>query len=147
LNQRTTGSPEQWLDGHGQALYRYAFVHTRDEHRAEDAVQETLLAALQARDRFAGGASIRTWLIGILRHKIADQFLREARERPLDQPDELAQDDCDPDDFFDESGSWKAGLADWGDPEQTLQNRQCPGHPAVWSRRLAQTPCPRIHTA
>ncbi|WP_296768837.1 sigma-70 family RNA polymerase sigma factor [Thiobacillus sp.] len=124
MNPHATGSPEEWLSEHGQAMYRYALVRTQDEHRAEEAVQETLLAALQARDRFAGGASVRTWLIGILKHKIMDQFRRDARERPLDQPDELAQDDFDPDDFFDESGSWKAGLADWGDPEQALQNRQ-----------------------
>ena len=54
-------SPEQWLDAHGDALYRYALVRLRDVHQAEEAVQETLLAALQARERFSGGASVRTW--------------------------------------------------------------------------------------
>ncbi|MBI5042073.1 MAG: hypothetical protein HZB57_13000, partial [Gammaproteobacteria bacterium] len=47
------GSPERWLDEHGSALYRYALVRTRDEHKAEELVQETFLAALQARERFA----------------------------------------------------------------------------------------------
>jgi hypothetical protein len=32
-------------------------------HKAEEAVQETLLAALPDRDRFFGGASVRTWLL------------------------------------------------------------------------------------
>jgi DNA-directed RNA polymerase specialized sigma24 family protein len=56
---------------HGNALYRYALSRLRDEHKAEEVVQETLLAALQARERFAGGATVRTWLIGILKHKIS----------------------------------------------------------------------------
>ena len=52
----------------------------RDEHRAEDLVQETLIAALEARDQFASGASERTWLIAILRHKAIDQLRRDRRE-------------------------------------------------------------------
>ena len=55
-----TGSPERWLDEHGSALYRYALLRLRDENKAEEMVQETLLAALQARARFSGGASVRT---------------------------------------------------------------------------------------
>ncbi len=87
-------SPEQWLDAHGDALYRYALVRLRDAHKAEEAVQETLLAALQARERFSGGASVRTWLIGILKHKILDQFRREARELNLgDSQAQAAEDD------------------------------------------------------
>lgn len=72
-------SPESWVDAHGSALYRYALVQLRDEHKAEESVQETFLAALQARQRFTGSASIRTWLIGILKHKILDQFRRGAQ--------------------------------------------------------------------
>jgi RNA polymerase sigma-70 factor (ECF subfamily) len=78
-------SPEQWLDEHGDVLYRYALLQFRDEHKAEEAVQETLVAALQSRDRFQGGSSVRTWLIGILKHKVLDQFRRESREAPLDE--------------------------------------------------------------
>ena len=51
-------SPEQRLDAHGDALYRYALVRLRDAHKAEEAVQETLLAALQARERSSG------WCVG-----------------------------------------------------------------------------------
>ncbi len=60
LNDRTPGSPETCLDEHGTALYRHAMALTRDPHRAEEAAQETLLAALQARERFAGNASVRS---------------------------------------------------------------------------------------
>jgi len=65
MNETALSSPDTWLDEHGAALYKYALVHTRDEHKAEEAVQETLLGALQARDRYSGGASAssntRSW--------------------------------------------------------------------------------------
>ena len=116
-------SPERWLDEHGAALYKYALVHTRDEHRAEEAVQETLLAALQARDRFTGSASVRTWLIGILKHKIMDMFRRDAREVALDEPDEVAE-EAALEDSFAPDGHWSARLADWGDPVKALESSQ-----------------------
>lgn len=118
-------SPERWLDEHGSALYRYALARVRDEHKAEELVQETLVAALQARERFAGAASLRTWLIGILKHKMLDQFRREAREVSLqdttssgDEEDRLIEDSFTPD------GRWSARLTDWGNPEQALEDRQ-----------------------
>jgi RNA polymerase sigma-70 factor, ECF subfamily len=119
------GSPERWLDEHGGALYRYALLRLRDEHKAEEAVQETLLAALQGRARFSGGASVRTWLIGILRHKILDQFRREAREVPLNEPWSVGDADDDPvGSSFVSDGHWSAMLSDWGDPHRVLENDQ-----------------------
>jgi len=51
----------------------------RDEALAEDAVQDALLAAVASMARFQGQSSLRTWLIGILNHKIQDVFRRETR--------------------------------------------------------------------
>ena len=45
-------------------MFAYAMMRLRDRHAAEDLVQETLLAALSASDRFERQASTRTWLIG-----------------------------------------------------------------------------------
>jgi RNA polymerase sigma-70 factor (TIGR02943 family) len=73
--------PQRWLEEHGDALYAYALAHTRNRDTAEDLVQETLLSALRAHDRFESGSAVRTWLIGILKHKIADHFRRRSRER------------------------------------------------------------------
>lgn len=73
--------PQEWLESHGDAMYRYALLRLKDQGRAEDAVQEALLAAIRSRDRFAGRASERTWLIGILRHKVADIIRGEIRSR------------------------------------------------------------------
>jgi RNA polymerase sigma-70 factor (ECF subfamily) len=60
-------------------MLRFARRRIRDEDLAEDAVQEALLAALASRDGFQGRSALRTWLIGILNHKIQDVFRRESR--------------------------------------------------------------------
>ena len=61
---------------HAEVLYSYALMRVGKKEIAEDMVQETLLAALQNWQSFAGNSSERTWLIGILRHKILDFFLQ-----------------------------------------------------------------------
>lgn len=117
--------PEEWLDVHGGALYRYALLRLRDEHKAEEAVQETLFAALQSRERYAGGATVRTWLIGILKHKILDQFRHEMREVSLDDPDDMAREDDEFDERgFSADGHWASKIAAWGDPDKALENGQ-----------------------
>jgi RNA polymerase sigma-70 factor (ECF subfamily) len=68
---------------HSGYLLRYARTRIRDEHRAEEAVQETLLAALEALPTYDGRATLRTWLTGVLIHKIHDLFRRNAREPEL----------------------------------------------------------------
>jgi RNA polymerase sigma-70 factor, ECF subfamily len=75
--------PAAWVDEHGDFLYNYALGQLRDKNNAEDAVQETFLAALKSRDRFKGDASERTWLVSILRHKICDHLRRKCRERTV----------------------------------------------------------------
>jgi RNA polymerase sigma-70 factor (ECF subfamily) len=64
-------------------LLRYARSRVRDDHLAEEAVQETLLAALESLDSFDGRATLRTWLTGILLHKIHDAFRRSVRDPSL----------------------------------------------------------------
>jgi|GEM_PF-1330471 len=53
------------LNDHRTILLRYALLQLHDEAVAEDAVQETLLAALQTGDSFRSDSALRTWLIGI----------------------------------------------------------------------------------
>jgi RNA polymerase sigma-70 factor (ECF subfamily) len=71
---------DKQLAEHLDYLRRFARSRMRDEDLAEEAVQETLLAALESGDRFAARAKLRTWLTGILLHKIHDEFRRGARE-------------------------------------------------------------------
>ena len=74
-------------------LMRFARTRIRDEHRAEEAVQETLLAALQCLPSYDGRATLRTWLTGILLHKIHDGFRRASREAEV--PDEETPEPAD----------------------------------------------------
>ncbi len=118
-------SPERWVEEHGNALYRYALVRVRDEHISEELVQETFLSALQARERFTGGSSARTWLIGILKHKILDQFRRDARMVAMDDDENSGYEDNSlVESSFSSTGRWSATLSDWGDPEQAMENGQ-----------------------
>ncbi|MBU1223074.1 MAG: sigma-70 family RNA polymerase sigma factor [Gammaproteobacteria bacterium] len=118
-------APEQWLEKHGSALYRFALARLRDPHKAEEVVQDTLVAALQSHARFAGGSSVRTWLTGILKHKIMDQFRHEARTSPLEAPERLSSENQDVDDeLFDANGSWRENVSDWGNPEDALERSQ-----------------------
>src|SRR5580698_885671 len=71
---------ERWVDEHGDYLFNFAFMRLRDPARAEDAVQETFLAALKGGSSFAGRSAERGWLVGILKNKICDHFRKVDRE-------------------------------------------------------------------
>ena len=103
-------------------LLRYASLQLRDPHAAEDAVQETLVAALAGEASFAGRSNLRTWLTGILKHKVIDAIRRQAREPVVsaEADEELA----DFDDLFTERGHWNERPAAWGDPDGALEQAQ-----------------------
>jgi RNA polymerase sigma-70 factor, ECF subfamily len=114
--------PATWVDEHGEVLYRYALVRVRRREVAEDLVQETLLAALNARDRFQKRSADRTWLIGILRHKLID-YLR-SRSRGLPGAEQKSHSDW-LDDLFDERGRWiNQPDPDAVRPEQLLEQQE-----------------------
>ena len=101
---------------------RYARSQLRNEAWAEDAVSDTLLAALQKPQSYAGTAQLKTWLVGILKHKLIDQLRRQCREATvLDRDD---SEDLD-EQLFDASGHWATAPADWSDdPQAALSQRQ-----------------------
>ena len=107
------------LEAHRQTLFRFAMLQLRNRTVAEDCVQETMMAAIQGAERFAGGSSVRTWLIGILKHKVIDHFRKAAREQPLDRgDDESSAEDLDA--LFREDGHYVDEPAEWINPEQAL---------------------------
>ena len=108
------------LQEHRPHLLRFALLQLRDTSAAEDAVQETLLAALQA--PFDGRSSVRTWLIGILKHKIVDHLRRQVREAPFADPAELSTADLEA--LFAEDGHYATQPGDWHDPDQALQQQR-----------------------
>ena len=105
------------------ALLRFARLQLRDDAAAEDAVQETLLAAVTSGGTFAGRAELRTWLIAILRNKIVDHIRRRAREPSIQAVDGEGE-DTDFDALFAADGHWADKPAEWGDPHQSLENKR-----------------------
>jgi RNA polymerase sigma-70 factor (ECF subfamily) len=98
-------------------LLRYASLQLRDPQAAEDAVQETLLAALAGKSGFAGRSNVRTWLTGILKHKIVDAVRRQTRETTSLSDEDFEQ-------LFDERGHWVEMPAAWPDPDGSLEQKQ-----------------------
>lgn len=117
---------EQALTAQRPLLFRYALLQLHDSQLAEDMVQETLLAAWQSSATFEGKAELRTWLIGILKHKMADHWRRCARETPLPELFHGDEDDgeSDEDDFFMANGHWNGGPKTWADPEASLKQQE-----------------------
>ena len=111
------------LERHRPYLLRFALPQLRDRSAAEDAVQETLLAALQGVERFSGQSTVRTWLIGILKHKIIDQIRKVSRERPLElSADESSAETLDA--FFLDDGHFLELPGEWDSPERALEERR-----------------------
>lgn len=65
---------ESWFQEHADGLFRFALLRINDREIAEDLVQETFLSAIKSKSSFEGRSSVRTWLVGILKFKIADHF-------------------------------------------------------------------------
>lgn len=119
----TAKNPHDWLNEHGDYLYRFALARLRDSHLAEDAVQETLLAAIRSAD-FAGKSAPRTWLTGILKHKIVDIIRKQITEAPVDDMSLYAADEDATDEFFNQRGHWADTPLTWPAAENALQQQQ-----------------------
>lgn len=99
-------------------LMRFANLQLKNTAWAEDAVSETLLAALERPQAYAGDSQLKTWLIGILKHKLIDQLRRHSREISTSTKD----DEADLDGLlFSADGHWRSEPQDWGDPEHSLR--------------------------
>jgi RNA polymerase sigma-70 factor (ECF subfamily) len=103
ISEDTNAVATNWVEAHGDYLFNFAIGQVRDTSVAEDLVQETFLAALKAQDNFSGRSSERTWLVGILRHKIYDHLRKTCRERAVRvDPLPAADDDA----AFEDSLAW-----------------------------------------
>jgi RNA polymerase sigma-70 factor (ECF subfamily) len=105
------------------ALLKIARLQLRNDAWAEDAVSETLIAALEGAGRFAGSAQLKTWVVGILKHKIIDQFRRAGREVSVEAAAEAAEVESF-DELFRADGHFAEPVPSWGNPEATLTETQ-----------------------
>ena len=91
---REKGRLEEWASFENEAwphhadLFRIAKWLVGDHHRAEDLVQETLLAALRSFHRFERGTNCRAWLIKILYHTLSKRRRSENRLRLVSDSEE-----------------------------------------------------------
>lgn len=108
-------------------MLRFARLQLRDDHLAEDVVQEAMTSALVGEKDFSGASAIKTWVFAILKNKIVDVIRQRARtvnvtslsqeEQSMDQSFEA---------LFKANEHWNpvARPNDWGDPENALRQRQ-----------------------
>ena len=122
MGDRKTYNPEEWVEQYGDYLYGFALARVQDPSTAEDIVQETFLAALNSLKNFKGRSSERTWLTGILKHKIVDYYRKKVKEQPVDDIEYHLE---TIDEVFDKNGQWKVKPAKWADdPQKFYEERE-----------------------
>ena len=122
MNQETL-DPTKWVDKYSDEMYRFALLRVKNEEHIDDILQNTILAALQAKDTFEGRSTEKTWLFGILKNKLMEYY-RETNNNhkyQLELKDEV--DPCESD--FNGKGHWQALPFSWGvDPENAVEKNQ-----------------------
>lgn len=115
---------EEQLVEHRVYLLRFARLQLRNDTWAEDVVSETLLAALSKPQSFSNRSQLKTWLVGILKHKVID--LIRINARTVTAPDTSSDEEADELDRlqFKADGHFAQSPNDWGSPDQSLQQAQ-----------------------
>ncbi|NCN84503.1 MAG: sigma-70 family RNA polymerase sigma factor [Sphingomonadales bacterium] len=107
-------------------MLRFARLQLGNDAEVEDAVQEALAGALKNARSFHGEAALKTWIIAILKNKLAD-ILRRRQKHPVGGID-LGNDDVANGypAAFNHKGRWHNASrpSHWGDPEAALNSRQ-----------------------
>lgn len=118
-------APERWVELHGDYLFRYAMMRLSDKTRAEDAVQETFLAALKGAKNFAGRSAEKSWLVGILKNKICDYYRKASREASFTDMDFYSDGENGQfvaDGLFKDSWIHELGPQEWSNPGASLDS-------------------------
>lgn len=112
--------PAEWVDEHGDYLFRYALSRLRDTESAEEAVQESFVAGLSALEQYSGRGTERAWLLGILKRKIVDLIRRRCKmTSALDSEDDISEH------LFKSNGSWKRDPRIFGRrPEEEMERAE-----------------------
>ena len=79
------------LLSHRAHLVRFAQRRLQDPALAEDAVHDVFEAVLRGRAAFAGASALRTWLTGVLKHKIVDLVRQRRAMHSLDDEADAAE--------------------------------------------------------
>lgn len=96
----------QLMQRHGTAVYRYCCAAVGDSVLADDIHQQVFIEAYRDLPSFAGRSTIRTWLLGIARHRVLDAAKRRKRAQSRVGPPiaaELPDPAADPGDSLDDA--------------------------------------------
>ena len=97
------------VDRYADCLYGYVRQRLAPStDLVDDIVQEVFMAALRGLDGFSGQSALRSWLLGIARHKVEDHYRRRLRDvgtvsefdddtLPIPEPSLTAEDRIDRD--------------------------------------------------
>lgn len=97
----------KWIEDYSDKMYSWAFYKTNNKESAEDLVQDTFLAAFRSYDKFEEKSNPKTWLFGILNHKIADYFRKAYEQKVVNESSRNSEaGKAFLDTFFDADGSW-----------------------------------------
>jgi RNA polymerase sigma-70 factor (TIGR02943 family) len=113
--------PKNWVDLYADMMYRFSLVRVKDSEAADELVQATFFAALKSQHTFAGKSSEKTWLFGILKHKIMDYFRRSKKHISIDptSSEETDRIQCD------SNGHMNPKPTNWNmDPEKAAENSE-----------------------
>lgn len=114
-----------WVEAYSDKMYSWVLYKTNRKETAEDLVQETFMIAFQSFDKFEGKSDPKTWLFGILNHKIADHFRKVYRQQVVNESDrnpEAGNNFLDT--FFDADESWikQQRPKPWNEDSHPLDN-------------------------
>lgn len=86
-----------WINDYSKSLLQRATYLLSNQEDAEDLVQEVFIAAFNSYENFKEDSQPKTWLMAILKNKIADYYRSKYKSEP----------NISLDHFFNEAGHWK----------------------------------------
>ncbi|MFO7602840.1 MAG: sigma-70 family RNA polymerase sigma factor [Gammaproteobacteria bacterium] len=70
---------QRFFQRHQASVYAFALRRLDNTADAADVLNDAMLQVWRGADRYAGNAKVRTWLLGIVNHKILDIYRRRQR--------------------------------------------------------------------
>lgn len=103
---------QSWIDNYSLSLLNRAIYLLSNREDAEDMVQDVFIAAFEYYDSFRGESHPKTWLMNILKYKVADYYRKKYKSTGKIKLDH----------FFDASGQWKddSVIGEWQDDQELL---------------------------
>lgn len=104
-------------------LVRFARLQLRNDSLADDVVQDALMAVLEKPDGYTGQSSLRSYVIGIMKHKIVDALRHAQRNHQFEdtREDDFSQEQVDA--LFAADGHPMQRPRHWGNPDATLEQQ------------------------